>query len=148
MASDAGYGFICKYEDLLSKSRSGKALLTLPVGAEVLAPLKIDDLNTKDVLAITNEGRILVFPVSELPQLSKGKGNKIINIAAARAKEREELLTHLVILPQDAHVTLYAGKRKLNLSPKDIDHFRGDRGRRGSILSRGLQRVSKIEITE
>lgn len=146
MGSDAGYGFVCKLDDLLSKNRSGKALLSLPEAAQVMPPQRVKSLERDDILAITNEGRMLVFPLSELPQLSKGKGNKIINIPSARAKTREELLVHLIVIPQNAIVTLHAGKRKLSLKPVDIDNFRGERGRRGAMLPRGLQRVTAIDI--
>lgn len=147
MASDAGYGFVCKLDDLLSKNRSGKALLSLPPAAEVMPPQRVNHLDSDDIMAITNEGRMLVFPLKELPQLAKGKGNKIINIASARAKAREELLTHLVVIPKGVTVTLHAGKRKLSLKQADIANFRGERGRRGALLPRGLQRVTAITIS-
>ncbi len=146
MASDAGYGFICKSSDMVSKNKSGKALLTVPENAEVMPPQTINDLDNDQIVAITNEGRMLMFGVKDLPQLGKGKGNKIINIAAARSKTREELLAYLIILPQGASLTLQAGKRKLGLKPADLENFRGDRGRRGAMLPRGLQRVTGIEI--
>ncbi|MEF1173413.1 DNA gyrase C-terminal beta-propeller domain-containing protein, partial [Vibrio sinaloensis] len=98
------------------------------------------------IVAITNQGRMLLFPIKDLPQLARGKGNKIINIPAAKAKEREEILSHLIAVPKGATLTLYAGKRKLGLKPSDLDNFRGERGRRGSLLPRGLQRVTRIEI--
>ncbi|WP_413111165.1 DNA topoisomerase IV subunit A [Thaumasiovibrio sp. DFM-14] len=147
MASDAGYGFICKSTDMVSKNKSGKALLTLPENAEVMPPQLVNDLDNDQIVAITNEGRMLMFALKDLPQLGKGKGNKIINIATAKAKAREELLSHLFVLPQGATLTLHAGKRKLGLKPSDLDNFRGDRGRRGAMLPRGLQRVTAVEIT-
>lgn len=147
MASDAGYGFICKSSDMVSKNKSGKALLTLPENAQVMAPQEIRDIEHDQILAITNEGRMLLFPIKDLPQLGKGKGNKIINIPAARSKSREEFLSYLQVLHDGAQVTLHAGKRKLSLKPSDLDNFRGERGRRGSILPRGLQRVTHIEFT-
>lgn len=146
VGSDAGYGFVCKGADFLSKNRSGKALVNLPENAELLEPKDIDDLSSDEVMAITSQGRMLLFPLSDLPQLSKGKGNKIINIPSAKAKAREEVVSHLVSVPQGASVTLYAGKRKLNLKPSDLDNYRGERGRRGGLLPRGLQRVTTIEI--
>lgn len=146
MASDAGYGFVCKQADMLSKNRSGKALLTVPTHAEVMSPRQISQLETDLIVAISNEGRMLVFPVHELPQLSKGKGNKIINIPGARAKSREEVLSQLYVVPADVGITLHAGKRKLTLKPDDLAHYRGERGRRGSMLPRGLQRVDEIDI--
>ncbi|OBU25032.1 DNA topoisomerase IV subunit A [Photobacterium aquimaris] len=146
MASDAGYGFICKSSDMVSKNKSGKALLTVPENALVLPPQPVADLNNDQILAITNEGRMLLFPIKDLPQLGKGKGNKIINIPSVRSKAREEFLSYLVVLTADSHVTLYAGKRKLSLKPTDLENFRGERGRRGSMLPRGLQRVTEIDI--
>ncbi len=89
---------------------------------------------------------MLIFPVKNLPLLSKGKGNKIINIPSARAKLREEFVTMLCIVPEGASITLYAGKRKLTLKATDIEHYKGERGRRGNKLPRGLQRVSGVEV--
>ncbi|EOG9060920.1 DNA topoisomerase IV subunit A [Vibrio fluvialis] len=146
VGSDAGYGFVCKGSDLLSKNRSGKALVNLPDNAEVMTPQAVNDLQSDEILAITNQGRMLLFPIKDLPQLGKGKGNKIINIPAAKAKSREEVVSHLLALPKDVSVTLYAGKRKLGLKPSDLDNFRGERGRRGALLPRGLQRVTRIEL--
>ncbi|EKO3377749.1 DNA topoisomerase IV subunit A [Vibrio fluvialis] len=146
VGSDAGYGFVCKGTDLLSKNRSGKALVNLPDNAEVMTPQAVNDLQSDEILAITNQGRMLLFPIKDLPQLGKGKGNKIINIPAAKAKSREEVVSHLLALPKDVSVTLYAGKRKLGLKPSDLDNFRGERGRRGALLPRGLQRVTRIEL--
>ncbi|UPQ88450.1 DNA topoisomerase IV subunit A [Vibrio sinaloensis] len=146
VGSDAGYGFVCKGSDLLSKNRSGKALVSLPQNSEVLTPQSVGDLDSDEILAITNQGRMLLFPIKDLPQLGKGKGNKIINIPAAKAKDREEFVSHLIALPQGSAVTLYAGKRKLGLKASDLDNFRGERGRRGSLLPRGLQRVTRVDV--
>ncbi|MGF1750319.1 DNA topoisomerase IV subunit A [Vibrio cionasavignyae] len=146
IGSDAGYGFVCKGSDLLSKNRSGKALVTLPQAAEVMTPSMVGDLDSDEIMAITNQGRMLLFPIKDLPQLGKGKGNKIINIPSAKAKSREEFVSHLMALPQGASVTLYAGKRKLGLKPADLENFRGERGRRGGLLPRGLQRVTRIDV--
>ncbi|ASG00639.1 DNA topoisomerase IV subunit A [Vibrio anguillarum] len=146
VGSDAGYGFVCKGGELLSKNRSGKALVNLPENSEIMTPHTIGNLESDDILAITNQGRMLLFPIKDLPQLTKGKGNKIINIPAAKSKEREEFVSHLISLPQGAAITLYAGKRKLGLKASDLENFRGERGRRGSLLPRGLQRVTAIEI--
>ncbi|GAM62635.1 topoisomerase IV subunit A [Vibrio ishigakensis] len=148
VGSDAGYGFVCKGNDLVSKNRSGKALVNLPQGAEIMQPDQIADLDQDEILAITNQGRMLMFPIKDLPQLGKGKGNKIINIPSAKAKSREEVLSHLAVVPAGASITLFAGKRKLGLKPSDLENFRGERGRRGSMLPRGLQRVTAIEIDQ
>lgn len=148
VGSDAGYGFVCKGSDLLSKNKSGKALVNLPQSSEVMMPSPIADLESNQILAITNQGRMLLFPIKDLPQLSKGKGNKIINIPSAKAKEREEFVSHLMAIPENATLTIYAGKRKLGLKPADLENFRGERGRRGGLLPRGLQRVTRIDIEE
>ncbi|WP_299491179.1 DNA topoisomerase IV subunit A [uncultured Shewanella sp.] len=148
LASDAGYGFIAEYKDMISRNKAGKALLTLPSNAKVLNPQKVSPERSESILAITNEGRMLLFGLDALPQLSKGKGNKIIGIPTERAKNREELLLHLQLVPIDTPVTLWAGKRKLTLKPSDLEHYRGERGRRGAKLPRGLQRVDKITLDD
>tara|TARA_R110001583_G_scaffold182779_1_gene340904 strand:+ start:9499 stop:11790 length:2292 start_codon:yes stop_codon:yes gene_type:complete len=146
LVSDAGYGFISCFGDMISRNKNGKAMITLPSNSKVLTPQLIEDIDNTSCLAITTEGRMLVFPVKNLPILSKGKGNKIINIPSARAKTREELVTLLAIVPDGASVTLHAGRRKLTLKTSDIEHYRGERGRRGNKLPRGLQRVDQVEV--
>jgi topoisomerase-4 subunit A len=146
LVSDAGYGFICCFSDMISRNKNGKAMISLPKKSRVLAPQLIEDISRSSCLAITTEGRMLVFPVKNLPFLSKGKGNKIINIPSARASSREEFVTLLAIVPDDASVTLHAGRRKLTLKSSDIEHYRGERGRRGNKLPRGLQRVDQVEV--
>jgi len=146
LSSDSGYGFVGKFEDMVSRNKNGKALLSLPANAKVMPPQKIDDIEQELCLSITTEGRMLVFPVANLPVLSKGKGNKIINISSARAKTREEYVTLLQVLKPTDSITLHAGRRKLTLKPSDIDHYSGERGRRGNKLPRGLQRVDRVEV--
>jgi topoisomerase-4 subunit A len=146
LASDAGYGFIGSFADMVSRNKNGKALISLPQAAKVMTPQVIDNIADQLCLAITNEGRMLVFPLNDLPQLSKGKGNKIINIPSARSKTREEYVTLIKIITMSDAVTLHAGKRKLTLKASDIEHYRGERGRRGNKLPRGLQRVDRIDV--
>lgn len=146
LVSDAGYGFVGSFSDMVSRNKNGKALISLPEAAKVMSPQRVDNIDSDSCLAITTEGRMLVFPVKNLPELSKGKGNKIINIPSARAKAREEYVTLLAIVPEGAAITLHAGKRKLTLKATDIEHYRGERGRRGNKLPRGLQRVSHLEV--
>lgn len=146
ISSDSGYGFVCKFEDMITRQKAGKALVRLPTGAKLLEPQTTKNIENDDCLVISNEGRMLVFPLKDLPVLAKGKGNKIINIPSARAASREEVVSQIVVVPENANVVLHAGKRKLTLTPKDVDHYRGERGRRGSKLPRGLQRVDSVEV--
>ncbi|PZL86837.1 DNA topoisomerase IV subunit A [Pantoea sp. ARC270] len=145
MASDAGYGFICTFSDLVSRNRAGKALLTLPDNARVMTPMAVhheDDM----LLAITQAGRMLMFPVGELPQMSKGKGNKIISIPSAEAAAGQDRLAWLMILPPGSAITLHVGKRKMLLRSEELQKFRADRGRRGTLLPRGLQKIDRVEL--
>ena len=148
LASDAGYGFVAQYSDLLSRNKAGKAVLSLPLGAKVLPPLVVQQPDTDLVLCISNEGRMLVFPVADLPKLSKGKGNKLMSIPSARAASREEYVCQLAIVPAAGSVTLVAGKRKLGLKSDDLAHYHGERGRRGNKLPRGLQRIDAVLVND
>ncbi|MCK8953662.1 DNA topoisomerase IV subunit A [Haemophilus influenzae] len=147
MASDAGYGFICKFEDLIARNKAGKALISLPENAKVLKPKKLIN-STAFVVAITSAGRMLIFPAQDLPVLSKGKGNKIITIPAANAKDRSELLTKLLLISDQASLEFYSGKRKIVLKPEDLQKFRTERGRKGSTLPRGLHTNLEIMVVE
>ncbi len=147
LASDAGYGFVGKLADLQSKNKAGKASLSLPKGGRVLAPLVIGDMDADLVAAISNEGRLLVFPVRELPELARGKGNKIMNIPSARVQSREEYLVALVVVGSGAQLTIYSGKRHLSLKLSDLEHYRGERGRRGNKLPRGFQKVDGAAVS-
>jgi topoisomerase-4 subunit A len=145
LASDAGYGFVTTLGELQTKNRSGKAALTLPAGARVVSPVAVSE-SASWVAAVSNEGRLLLFPLAELPSLSRGKGNKIMSIPSARVREREEYVIALAVLGEDDTLTLWAGKRHLSLKRAELDHYRGERGRRGNKLPRGFQRVERMEV--
>ncbi|MCQ4257001.1 DNA topoisomerase IV subunit A [Stutzerimonas stutzeri] len=146
IASDAGYGFVVRGEDLQAKNKAGKALLSLPSGARVVAPRPLKSRDQDWLAAVTTEGRLLVFPVRDLPQLGKGKGNKIIGIPGDRVASREEYLTDLAVLPEGSTLVLQAGKRTLSLRSDDLEHYKGERGRRGNKLPRGFQRVDALLV--
>jgi topoisomerase-4 subunit A len=146
VASDAGYGFLVQLKELYAKNKAGKALLSLPKGAKVLQPAVITDRDSDRVAAITNEGRMLVFPISELPALSRGKGNKIIGIPSKRVASREEFVVAIASIPQGGSLTAYSGKRHITLKGSDLDHYQGERGRRGGKLPRGFQKVDGVEV--
>jgi topoisomerase-4 subunit A len=147
VGSDAGYGFVTTFADMQSRVKNGKALLSLPTAARVLTPVVVASTESDQVVVVSNEGRMLVFPVSDMPQLSKGKGNKMISIPSTRSKLREEYVKAMTVVPAGSSVTVVAGKRKLVLKPSDLEHYQGERGRRGNKLPRGLQRVDEL-ITE
>ncbi|RII74774.1 DNA topoisomerase IV subunit A [Pseudomonas monteilii] len=146
VASDAGYGFVVKGEDLQAKNKAGKGLLSLPNGAKVMTPRPVADREQDWLAAVTTEGRLLVFKVSDLPQLGKGKGNKIIGVPGDRVASREEFVTDLAVIPEGATLVLQAGKRTLSLKADDLEHYKGERGRRGSKLPRGFQRVDGLQV--
>lgn len=144
LASDGGYGFVTELESLVGRSRAGKAVLTLPKGCGVLAPRATDGADR--VAIVSTQGRLLVFPLAELPEMNKGKGNKMMAIKGADAASREEFVRDLVVLPEGSALTVYAGKRKLTLKPNDLEAYAGERGRRGSKLPQGFQRVSHLQV--
>lgn len=144
MASDAGYGFVVESSDLLATKKAGKALLSVPKGCEVLPPKVIPEGQDLRVAVITTEGRLLVFLLDQLPVLSKGKGNKMIDIPTAKSAGREEFVRDMIVFSAEASLTVYAGKRHLMLKPSDLEHYLGERGRRGNKLPRGFQKVDSV----
>ncbi|MBL6745119.1 MAG: DNA topoisomerase IV subunit A [Pseudomonadales bacterium] len=148
LASDAGYGFVAKVGDLISKNKSGKAVLRLPKGSIVLPAVMVNDYDSDMIVSVTNEGRMLMFPLKELPRLAKGKGNKIISIPTARVVDRIEFVVAMTLVTGEDTLTVYAGRRHHNLKPADLEHYRGERGRRGNKLPRGFQNVDRIEVAD
>jgi topoisomerase-4 subunit A len=143
LASDAGYGFIVNLNDLYSKNKAGKAILTLPEDAKVLPPVQIRP-DTDHYLVITNAGYLSMVSLTELPQLPKGKGVKLLNIPA---KSSEKVVQLRMVKPGDI-VTLYAGKRQITLKERDMAFYVEERSRRGHKLPPGFQNVSRVEISQ
>jgi topoisomerase-4 subunit A len=145
LASDAGYGFICNLDALIAKPRGGKAVLTLPANARVLRPAPVPDDPAALVVVATNSGHLLAFPAADLPELPRGKGNKLIGIPSAKAKNRDEFVAAVCVVAANAGVSVLSGKRRLTLKPADLTQYRGERGRRGNLLPRGFQRVEDLQ---
>lgn len=141
--STAGYGFIATLADLEAGNRNGKAVLTVPEGAKVLAPLRLSNIAEDSLAVLSNSGRLLVFPLSDLPRLTKGKGNKLMNLLAS---EGEEVMSVLPLRIGEK-LTVHAGARHMTLTMKDLEHYQGERGRRGQKLPRGFQKVDGISVS-
>ena len=146
LASDAGYGFVGTVGALTTKNRAGKTALNLPKDSQVMTPVPVAGKSL--VAAATNRGHLLVFPIADLPQLSRGKGNKIIHIPPAALKAREEVLAGVVPITNGDGLIVRAGGRKMRLRFKDLEGYMGERARRGRLLPRGLQRVTALEVEE
>ncbi len=145
LASDAGYGFRVQLQALYVKNRNGKACLKLPAGARMLPPRHCSGQLGEWMVCVTNTGKLLVFPIAEVPQLSRGKGNKLIQIPGPKVVSREEYLLDICILgPDQSSITVYAGKRQFTLKRSDLAHYEGKRSSKGHRLPRGLQAVTAV----
>ncbi len=147
LASSSGYGFVANLGDLQTKNKSGKAALRVQEGAQVLIPRVVENENDL-VAAITNQGRMLVFPLTELPQLARGKGNKIIGIPKASFESGEDFLQEVAVLGEGRELRLLSGKRHFTIKSKDLENFVGNRGRRGNFLPKGFRNVDGIEVID
>ena len=146
LATDSGYGFLTQLKELHTKNRTGKVVLSVPEHAQVLPPLRLATPETDSVAVVTAQGRLLVFPASEIPVLNKGKGNKLIQVLTEDLAARQDYVLALAALPPGAGLKLYCGKRHIGLSAADLANYQGTRGRRGNHLPRGFQRVEKMEV--
>ena len=145
MGTDAGYGFITKIGDLFTKNKAGKAVVSIPKSGRILEPKLVNQMDA-NIAAVSNEGRMLVFPITEIPELARGKGNKIINIPSSRLQSREEFVVDYAVIAEGKSLVVHSGKRYLVMKPKDLEHYRGERGRRGHKLPRGFQKVDRLDI--
>ena len=148
LATDVGYGFVVRLEDLWSRNRAGKACVSIGQGARLLVPRPVDDPEFAQVAAVSSAGRLLVHPLEDLPHLARGKGVKIIQIPPAKFRAREEFVVDIEVVPPRASLTVHAGKRYLTLKPSDLAHYALGRGRKGPMLPRGFQRVERLEIRD
>jgi topoisomerase-4 subunit A len=145
LASSFGYGFVTRFENLVGRNKAGKALFNPDSGAALLAPVPVNDPATDWVVSVTTAGHLLAFPLKDLPELDKGKGNKLIQIPPAKLKSGEEVVTALAVVRSGGEATLYCGARKLTLSWRDLQAYEGARASRGQMLPRGFQKVDRIE---
>jgi topoisomerase-4 subunit A len=146
LASSTGYGFVARLGELVSKNRSGKACLIVAEGAQALPPALVGEGAGQHVAVVTDQGHLLVFPIAELPELARGKGNKLINIPAAAAKDGSEQVVGVVCVGEADELLVMAGQRHLRLRWRDLENYLGERGRRGRLLPRGFQKVDSLAI--
>ena len=144
IASSHGYGFVTRFENLTGRQKAGKAMLSLSPGSKVLQPAAVASLDGDRIVAVTSAGHVLAFPVSELPELDKGKGNKIIEIP--KAKRATERVVAVAVVPPGAKLQVQSGARTMTLSFKDLDAYLGSRGQRGGLLPRGWQKVEALVV--
>ena len=146
LASGHGYGFVTKFENFVGRQKAGKQLINPPAGAAVLPPVAVYNAKTDRVAAITSAGHLLVFPIAELPELDRGKGNKLINVPPAKLKSGDERVIAVASVPERGELVLYCGQRKLILKPADLDAYAGKRAARGNMPPRGFQRVDAVQV--
>ena len=147
LATDAGYGFTVRLSELQSRNRAGKAVINVSAGAVVLPPVPVPGPEAT-VVTLNSEGRLLVFPAGDVPELSRGKGNKLFGIPGKKAEAREELMTAVVVLAAGQSLSVYSGERHMTLGPGDLEHYRGERAQRGAVLPRGWRNVERIAAVE
>ncbi len=146
LASDAGYGFVGSLEEMTTKNKAGKACLSVPKGGTALPPVVVNLEMQQQVVAVTNQGRMLIFPLAEVPELSRGKGNKLLNVPSATFKAGEEFLVAVKVVGRNDDLLVVAGLRHLRMKPKDLQNYVGERARRGRKLPRGFQRVDSLVV--
>ena len=146
LASDAGYGFVARLGDLHANKKAGKAALSVPANGKVLPPRRIRNPQEDMVAVLANDGRLLVFALKDLPEMPRGKGNKMMAIPSAKLADRSEFVQDVQVLGADDTLLVYAGKRHIGLKPSDLEHYYGERGRRGAKLPRGFQNVDRMEV--
>ena len=145
LASTAGYGFIVRTGDLQSRNKAGKAALKVPPGAGVVVPAKVvGDAQDLWVVAATNAGHLLSFPLAELPEMAKGKGNKIIGIPKKKLDSGEERLVAVAVIGPQQKLTILCDQRHMTLGYHEMDRYEGSRGLRGALLPRGWRKVSGL----
>jgi topoisomerase-4 subunit A len=145
LASSWGYGFVTRFENFTGRNKAGKALINADAAADILPPVPVNDPKTDFIVSITSAGHLLAFPIAELPELDKGKGNKLVQIPPAKLKSGEEKVIAVASVKQGGELTIYSGRQKLVLSWRDLQAYEGSRAARGNVLPRGFTKVDRVE---
>ena len=148
LASAAGYGFVVKLGELHSRNRAGKTILKVPDGSTVIAPVPVPPADEALLAAVNSDGRLLVFPVADLPELPRGKGNKIFGLSTKKSLLEEETLLAIAAVAPGQTLRVLSGDRHMGLSYKELGDYRGERGQRGAVLPRGWRRVDGLEVAD
>ncbi len=144
LATDAGYGFTIRFKELVTDRRAGKTVLSVPDRALVLPPAFVPSPDS--LLAIANsDGKLLVFPVADVPELARGKGNKLFDIPGKKAKTRAEWIAGITVVPPGGNLLVRSGDRVMTIKWDDLKDYRGQRAQRGAVLSRGWRNVDRLE---
>ena len=144
LASDAGYGFVATLSDLVSRNKAGKAILRVPAGGKSVVPAPVPKDKECLIAAVSSIGRLLLFEMEELPELAKGKGNKLINIPGPKYKSGEEKMVAATVVPEDGNLEVYTATRKMTIKWDDLDDYYGDRALRGTLLPKGWRKVERL----
>ena len=148
LSTSHGYGFVCRFEDMLTRSKNGKALISISGGAQLLPPRAIKNVDTDAIASITSDGYIGVFDLKSVPHLSKGKGNKILGIPPKRLKSGEEWVSFTMCLSDKQKLVVHSGKKYKSMNLRELEEYRIERGKRGRKLPRGYQNVSLVEVVD
>jgi topoisomerase-4 subunit A len=146
IASDAGYGFVVKLGEMHSRNRAGKAVLKVPEGSGVLAPAQIPAADGALLCVVSTEGKMLAFPVKDLPELPRGKGNKMFGLSSKKVESREEYLAAMVVVAPEQSLAVHSKERKMTLKFAELKDYRGERAQRGAVLPRGWRTVERLEV--
>jgi topoisomerase-4 subunit A len=146
LACDAGHGFIAKLESLTGRNRAGKLVFKLPENAKVLPAAPVPAVDGALVVAVNSDGRMLAFPVTELPEMEKGRGNLIFGIPGKKSRAGVELMVAAIVVAPEQTVAVYCGERKMTLAWKDLANYRGERSQRGAVLPRGWRKVDRLSV--
>ncbi len=148
LASDAGYGFVTSLSDLVSRNKAGKSILRVPAGGKAVVPSPVPDETECLIAAVSSIGRLLIFEMEELPELAKGKGNKLINIPGKKYKEGAETMVAAAVIPEEGSLKVHTGSRTMTIKWNDLDDYYGDRALRGSMLPKGWRKVERLDGVE
>lgn len=141
VASTAGFGFVVRLEELMTRNKAGKSALRVPAGASVVTAVPVREGQDR-LAAVSSDGRLLVFELEELPELGKGKGNKILSLPG---KGKASMVAIAALGPEQS-LLVRSGKREMTLKPRDLEHYYGNRARRGMALPRGWRNVERLSV--
>jgi topoisomerase-4 subunit A len=148
ISSSHGYGFICRFTDMVTRNKNGKAQISLQKGAQLMPVVAVTDYQQDWLVSISSDGYIAVIDAAQVPRLAKGKGNKIHGIPPKRLKAGDEQIAFIACLTGRQKLVIHCGKKYKTMNQNELEAYRIERGKRGRKLPRGYQNVTAIEVAD
>src|SRR5579859_6615814 len=147
LASDAGYGFAVRLREMYARNKKGKSVLKVPDNALVLPAQALGNAAALAIF-VNNDGEVLALPVSQIEEMTAGKGQNLFGIPGKKSAERDEYLVAMAVVAPGEVLTIYSGNSApMKLKFDELKQFQDRKGQRRQRFSRAYKQIDRLEVS-